>query len=87
MEEEKKTIEYPFRYDGSLVWLVIFFIIFFPIALELLICNARIKKEDYYWGIHYKGSQFWFCFWTLVFFPIAIILGFVNGFEIIGEKA
>jgi len=93
MEVEKTTYafkmdskRFKIEYRGSVFWLIFWFIVFFPIALELLFLSSSFRINNTTYGIEYDGSRFWFCFWTLVFFPIAFLLLFINGFYVSVEK-
>lgn len=70
------------QYRGSLLWLIFWIIIFFPIALALFFtaCTFEMNRKIYYFT--YSGSRLWLCFWVLAFFPIALILLLVNGISI-----
>lgn len=74
------------HYRGSILLLIFWFIVFFPIALVLLFtaCTFHINQTTY--NLQYDGSRFWLCFWVLFFFPIAFILLIVNGFSVTTEK-
>ena len=75
-----------FKYRGSIFWLIFFLILFFPIAIILLIRNlARIKNDTTYY-VEYSGSWKWVFFWGVLFFPIAFILLFFNGLSLIEEQ-
>ena len=86
MPNESFRFHYPVSYQGNILWLVVFLLVFPPIGLLLLLLNANIRKNGIAYSLHYQGSLFWLFFWTLLFFPIAIILGVVKGFDIIGKE-
>lgn len=69
------------HYKGSLVLLIFWIIVFFPIALVLLLtaCSFELNRTTY--TLQYNGSRFWLAFWVLVFFPIAFLLLFINGYS------
>ncbi len=69
-------------YRGSLVWLIFWFIIFFPIAFVLLLTSSSFNFHQKIYILQYDGSRFWLCFWVLFFFPVAFILIFLNGFSV-----
>jgi hypothetical protein len=74
-----KTESFRLHYKGSLLILIFWVIVFFPLAFVLLFtaCTFQIKGTTY--EFTYNGSRFWLGFWVLVFFPIAFVLLFVNG--------
>ncbi len=74
------------NYQGSRFWLMFWTVLFFPIALVLLVSNSRFEIDQKVYILQYDGSVFWLCFWTILLFPIAAILFFINGFSIsVGE--
>lgn len=70
------------HYKGSFFWLIFWFIVFFPIALTLLLTGSTFELYDTKYVAQYDGSRFWLCFWILVFFPVAFLLLFLNGFSV-----
>jgi len=70
------------HYQGSILLLVFWFIVFFPIAFVLFFTGCTFTYNQSTYNLHYDGSRFWLCFWVLVFFPIAFILLIVNGLSI-----
>lgn len=70
------------HYRGSIFWLIVWGILFFPIALVLLFTSSSFELNDSTYNFQYEGSRFWLCFWVLAFFPIAFVLLFVNGYTI-----
>lgn len=76
------TNRFHLSYRGSLFWLIFWAILFFPIALVLLLTAVSFQAGKKTYHIDYEGSRFWLCFWVLFFFPIAIILLFVRGLSI-----
>lgn len=88
MTTKKKTNikhRYPFQYRGNLFWLIFFLILFFPIAIVLIIKNAGIIKNKKYLALSYRGRYGWLIFWSIFFFPIAIILVILKGVDIVEE--
>lgn len=77
-----QDIEYPFSYDGNVVWPILFLFIWPPLGIILLMLNLTIKKDGYYYSLYYHGSQFWLLFWTILFFPVAVVLAAIQGFNI-----
>lgn len=75
-------MNYRLRYEGSLVSLVICAVLFFPIALVLLLTNWSAEGSGQRTSCRYEGSTFWLGFWTLCFFPFAIFLIIHNGLTI-----
>lgn len=75
-------MNYRVRYEGSWVWLIIWAICFFPIALVLLLTKWSAEGGGKRTMCEYNGSRFWLGFWTLVFFPITIILLITNGIRV-----
>lgn len=71
------------EYTGNLIILILCLLIFFPLALILLLKNLRVLKDDKYQSLAYRGSYGWLIFWTIVFFPIAIILLLINGVDVV----
>ncbi len=74
------------HYRGSLFWLIFWLIIFFPIALVLLLTGSSFKYNQETYHLNYGGSLFWLCFWLLLFFPVAFVLLLVNGLSVIVQK-
>lgn len=71
------------RYRYPIVWLIVFALLFFPIAIELFCTGVTFETDKATYSVVYYGSRFWLGFWTLVFFPVAIILFIVNGAGIV----
>lgn len=71
--------EYKIRYQGSIVWLVVWALLFFPIAIMLFLTGTCFQSKGRTYRLRYEGSRFWLGFWVLVFFPIALILLFCKG--------
>ena len=67
------------HYRGSIFWLIFWIIVFFPVAIALLVTRAAIEWKGKTYFIDYEGSMFWFFFWSIFFFPVAIVLLIVNG--------
>lgn len=82
----KKIKTYPFRYDGNVIWPILFLIIFPPVGIALLLLNMAVRSDDVFYKLHYKGSEGWFIFWSIILFPVAIILAALNGFDIVAEN-
>jgi hypothetical protein len=76
------SMKYQLHYEGSKFWLIFWMIVFFPVALVLLLISGRFAKDGKMYSISYGGSRFWICFWTLLFFPVGILLLFLNGFTL-----
>lgn len=74
-----------FSYSGSRVWLIFWLIVWFPVALVLLVCDLGLELRGTTYRIEYDGSRFWLAFWSLAFFPIALLLGALNGFSVSDE--
>lgn len=74
------------HYRGSLGWLIFWIIIFFPIAIILLLTASSFRVNNTTYNVQYDGSRGWLCFWVLVFFPVAFVLLFVNGISISVDK-
>jgi len=70
------------KYGGSYFWLVFWVLLFFPVAIALLVTRINVVCKDTLYVTSYDGSRFWLCFWTLLFFPIAIILVITNGLSV-----
>lgn len=70
------------HYRGSMAWLILWIIIFFPVALTLFFTAVTFKTKQTTSIIRYEGSRFWLCFWMVIFFPIAFVLLFLNGFSV-----
>lgn len=73
----KRGVRLHYRY--SLVWVIFWIIVFFPVALTLLITGSSFEYNGQTHIVNYNGSRFWLCFWIVVFFPIAFLLLFING--------
>ncbi len=74
-----------FSYSGSMVWLIFWLIVWFPVALVFLVCDLGLELRGTTYRIQYDGSRFWLAFWSLAFFPIALLLGALNGFSVSDE--
>lgn len=70
------------NYQGSIGWLIFWLIVFFPIALTLLLTSSTFRINQTEYTTQYEGSRFWLCFWVLVFFPVAFLLLFLNGCKV-----
>ena len=70
------------HYGGSKFWLIFWVILFFPVAMILLLTSFQFEMGEKSYLIAYQGSRFWAAFWTVFCFPIAFILMFLNGFEV-----
>lgn len=77
---------YPFQYTGNIAILIICAILFFPVALILLLKNLRVQRGNTYSFLSYRGSYGWLIFWTIFFFPIAIILLLINGMDLVERE-
>lgn len=77
---EKKEMK--LHYRGSILLLIFWLIIFFPVAFVLLFTACSFDVNDKTYNFQYDGSRFWLAFWTLIFFPIAFILIFINGLSV-----
>ncbi len=80
----KKKIKVEFK--GSKFWVIFWTLLFFPIAMILLLTQGQFSTESKTYSFSYEGSVFWLGFWTIFFFPIAFLLLFLNGFSMI-EKS
>lgn len=80
---KKVTKSYPFEYTGNIFLLILFIIIFFPVALVLAFKNVRVLRDKKYQGFVYRGSYGWLIFWMIVFFPIALILLLIRGVDLV----
>jgi hypothetical protein len=78
MTQSKVKIHY--RY--SIIWPIFWGILFFPIALALLMTGSSFVLNENTYIFEYGGSRFWLCFWLLAFFPIAFFLLFINGMSV-----
>ena len=74
------------QYHGSIVWLIFWLIVFFPIAFVLLLTDISFEVNHTHYHLRYSGSRFWLGFWVLAFFPVAFLLLFLNGLSIVIEK-
>lgn len=85
MSNESFRFHYPIGYQGSILWLVLFLLVWPPLGLLLLILNACVRKNGMVYSLEYQGSSGWLFFWTLLFFPVAILLGIIKGFDVVGK--
>lgn len=88
-EQKQQTnygAQYPLSYHGNILWPILFLLLFPPVGLVLIGLNTCVRQNGVSYSLHYRGSEAWLIFWTVLFFPVAIILGFLNGFDIRGEK-
>ncbi|MDP2192988.1 MAG: hypothetical protein Q8K36_00455 [Alphaproteobacteria bacterium] len=75
-----------YKYRGSIFWLVVWTILFFPLAVFLLLKNVyKITPEGQQY-FEYQGRWGWIYFWAILFFPIAILLLFFNGLSLVQEE-
>jgi hypothetical protein len=86
MSNESFRFHYPLSYQGNLLWLVLFLLIWPPLGLLLLLLNGCVRKNGTIYSLEYQGNPFWLFFWTLLFFPVAIFLGVIKGFDVIGKN-
>jgi len=70
------------HYRGSLLWLIFWIIVFFPVAIVLLFTGSTFVLNQTRYDFQYDGSRFWLCFWVLIFFPVAFLLLFLNGYSL-----
>ena len=73
------------EYHGSLFWLIFWVIVFFPVALVLLLTGFTLDLNDKKYTVQYGGSRFWLGFWVIFFFPIAFLLLFLKGLSLRSE--
>ena len=76
------TTQVRFNYEGSLGIIILWSILFFPVALILLLTWFSFDFEQKRLTLRYHGSRGWLCFWWVVLFPVAIFLLLTNGFEV-----
>ncbi|QLH34866.1 MAG: hypothetical protein HWD61_00935 [Parachlamydiaceae bacterium] len=43
--------EYPLKYNGNVIWPVLFLILFPPLGLLLLILNLAVRKEGTFYSL------------------------------------
>jgi hypothetical protein len=84
--ESTEPKRFKVHYSGSIIWLIFWIIVFFPVALALLFTAISFEVGGISYSIQYDGSRFWLGFWTLVFFPVAFILIFINGYTVLTKK-
>lgn len=83
-DQELKTEKFArLKYDGSLLWLIFWMIIFFPIALILLFIKSSFRMNETTYQFKYDGNPFWLMFWVVFFFPITFILLLLNGVGVV----
>ncbi len=70
------------HYRGSVLLLIFWLIVFFPIAFVLLLTASSFELNQTTYDLIYDGSRFWLGFWVLFFFPIAFVLLFLNGLTV-----
>lgn len=75
----------PLRYEGNLLYLILFLILWLPVGILLLIKNGNITTRKGRFVCYYHGSWGWLFFWGVLFFPIAIVLLLIKGTDIIEE--
>lgn len=61
----------------------LFFIIWPPIGVILLIKNIVIHRQNTRLMVHYSGKWSWVLLFSVIFFPISILLLIFNGVEIV----
>ncbi|MBP9752654.1 MAG: hypothetical protein KBD31_02450 [Proteobacteria bacterium] len=81
----KKLQKDGYGYRGSFFWLIVFFILFFPIGILLLMRNTVKRKDGKIYFLEYQRSWKWIFFWGIVFFPIAFFLFIFNGISFVEE--
>jgi hypothetical protein len=79
--EKKIKIEY----SASKGWLIFWVIVFFPVALVLLVTAGRFELGGNTYSMKYDGSRNWLCFWIIVCFPIAFLLLLLNGVSLVTD--
>jgi 4-amino-4-deoxy-L-arabinose transferase-like glycosyltransferase len=82
MEENANNTSMSFHYRYSIGWLIFWTVIFFPVAITLLMTGITFSKDGKTHSVSYNGSRFWLCFWMVLFFPVAFILLLVNGMSL-----
>lgn len=87
-EPIKRTIKFssPLRYQGNLFFLILLFVVWFPIGVLLLIKNGYIVQEMSKFSLEYQGKWRWVFFWGVFFFPVAFLLLFLKGIDVIEEE-
>ncbi|MCI5071335.1 hypothetical protein MRY82_00120 [bacterium] len=67
------------EYSGSKIWLLVFALLYFPLAIFLILLKGKLHVHQGSYYFDYTGSVFWLGFWLLVFFPIGLLLVLING--------
>lgn len=80
---KEKRYPLPFRYEGSLVWPILFTVLFFPIAIFLCFKNLVFVRGHSSYSFAYHGSWLWIFFWAVLFFPVSIVLLCFKGADIV----
>ena len=81
MPEKKFKIQYA----HSKGWLLFWVIVFFPVALVMLLTGAKFDLDGRKYFVTYEGSRMWLCFWVLACFPVAFILILLNGIAVVAD--
>lgn len=75
MEEKDKSVSFGLKYNGNLIFLFLAFVLFFPIAILIMLKNGQyISSEKKTYHFAYSGSWSWLIFFTIFIFPLAIFL-------------
>lgn len=75
--------KFQLKYSGSVGWLIFWAVVWFPIALLILLMNSKFQSRDLSYHLEYPGSLFWLGFWLIAFFPVTIILLVANGVTLV----
>lgn len=91
MDQKKKVTKItkfssPLQYQGNLIFLILFLIVWLPVGILLLIKNACVTRKNSKFYIIYHGSWGWLFFWGILFFPISILLLCIKGVNLIEEE-
>lgn len=91
MKQTRKTTRIvkfssPIRYQGNLLFLILFLLVWLPVGMLLALKNARLATESSTFYLLYQGKWGWLFFWGVLFFPIAILLLLVKGVDVVEEE-
>ena len=67
------------KYDRSKFWLILWLVVFFPIAIVLALSHLKIVSGSRTYQMEYDGARLWLYFWALIFCPVLILLFVLNG--------
>jgi hypothetical protein len=87
-KQKTTTIKFssPIRYKGSLILLILFLILWFPLGVLMLLKNGYLIQRTSNLSLNYHGHWGWLYFWGIIFFPVAFVLLALRGTDIVQKR-